>query len=344
MQTLEATTPEVDEMSLLPGTHLLTPRQYRERAKQRKAEEKEVRRQALAAALVLTPEDIAQREALWAYIDACANDWHRRHLTRLRASWETWNEGFYASQLKVPLILLNEPTSPPVYGSCARISGYGGRSQIRIRPSLLRGTHPHMRCENAYAEGRFLFVEDVLRHEMIHQWQQEVTGSEEGGSRGHGKTFRDKCNEIGAKLGLAPVRTGKKRGCDAELPSCAQWPHNVRSLEYYQGAYVPPEGLSPVQVLCRAASGFGATLNSHYLVELCNAAFEYYKSTPAYRKLDEREQARLEHLKLTLEDIAGIAAGTPAHREERDEFYGLFAGPEFEAKIMEAGKKRDASS
>lgn len=89
-----------------------------------------------------------------------------------------------------------------------------------------------------YEKGRFLFIADVCLHETIHLWQDEVEGDLEPAYHGHGPLFRDKCNEIGAKLGLPSVRTCKKRGKDAELPSCSHFPHNVRPAGYYQGAYV----------------------------------------------------------------------------------------------------------
>jgi hypothetical protein len=36
------------------------------------------------------------------------------------------------------------------------------------------------------------------------------------------------------------VRPAKARGKDKDLPTCAEWPHNVRPPGYYLGAYVPP--------------------------------------------------------------------------------------------------------
>src|SRR5262249_48651882 len=83
----------------------------------------------------------------------------------------------------------------------------------------------------------FLLVADILLHETIHQYQTEVSGQTEEGYSGHGPHFRDLANKIGAKLGLPPVRTGKKRGKEKDLPSCSYWPHIVRPAEYYQGAY-----------------------------------------------------------------------------------------------------------
>ncbi len=37
----------------------------------------------------------------------------------------------------------------------------------------------------------------------------------------------------------AALRSMKKRGKDKDLPSCAQWPLNVRPRDYYLGAYKP---------------------------------------------------------------------------------------------------------
>lgn len=97
-----------------------------------------------------------------------------------------------------------------------------------------------MLAGDEHAEGRRRFVDDVLLHEQVHQYQQEVSGELDAGYHGHGPAFRDQANRIGGALGLAPVRTSKRRGVDADLPSCAQWPHNVRGSEHYLGAYGAP--------------------------------------------------------------------------------------------------------
>jgi hypothetical protein len=128
-----------------------------------------------------------------------------------------------------------------VYGLTALVSSWGGKAEIRLRPSLLTGEHPHMRSEQSFQEGRFLFVADVLLHEMVHQYHMEITGQMEDDYHGHGPEFRDVANRIGADLGLPPVRMSKKRGPDKDLPSCAQWPHCVRPSEYYLGAYIDPQ-------------------------------------------------------------------------------------------------------
>jgi hypothetical protein len=82
-------------------------------------------------------------------------------------------------------------------------------------------------------------VDDVLLHEMVHQWQFEVLGDPEPAYQGHGPLFRDVANRIGAVLGLSPVRDCKRRGSGKDLPSCAQWPHCVRPADHYLGAYRP---------------------------------------------------------------------------------------------------------
>lgn len=161
-------------------------------------------------------------------------------VSKLIDIWKIWNKDLFDNAFKVcPIILLSEPSKTSAYGSYSVMGAYGARSQIKIRPSLLSGTHPHMNPGPKYQEGRFLFVVDVLLHETIHLWQDEIIGYLEGSYHGHGPIFRDKCNEIGEKLGLPPVRTCKRRGSTKHLPSCSQFPHNVRPPDYYQGAYVP---------------------------------------------------------------------------------------------------------
>ncbi len=89
--------------------------------------------------------------------------------------------------------------------------------------------------------GEFRFVADVLLHEMIHQWQQEITGIAENSYHCHGRTIRDKCNEIGSKVGLRPVGLKTSVG----LPPCSSWPHNVRHNDFYLGAIVLGSAKTP---------------------------------------------------------------------------------------------------
>ncbi len=164
-------------------------------------------------------------------------------VSKLIHVWNYWNRAFFDNSFKAcPIILLAEPSKPSRLGDYSPVGAYGSKAQIRIRPSLLSGTHPHTLPGHEYEGGRFFFVADVCLHETIHLWQDEVMGDLEENYHGHGPLFRDKCNEIGEKMGLPPVRTCKKRGKDAELPSCSQFPHNVRPPDYYQGAYIGMNG------------------------------------------------------------------------------------------------------
>lgn len=180
----------------------------------------------------------AIRQAIRDFALKDAEPWFKEQLVRLYDAWEKWNEQFFNSEMVVPCIFLTEPNTPRALADCANISAFGARSQIRIRPSLLTGKHPNINPD-APLEGRVRFIADVMLHEMIHQLQNEVLNNPELSYKGHGPAFAGKCNEIGAVLGLDKVRVAKARGKDKDMPSCAYWPHNVRPLDYFLGAYVP---------------------------------------------------------------------------------------------------------
>jgi hypothetical protein len=186
----------------------------------------------------LREADVIHRKAYQEFVLSEAHPWYQEHLGRLYSFWHIWNQGYFDGALVTPYVMFAVPRCPQALGDYSRVSGFGGHGQVRLRPSLLTGTHPSVRGGGQYAEGRFLFVADVFLHETVHQWQHEVLADLEDGYHGHGPKFRDQCNRIGALLGLPPVRTSKARGKDKALPSCAYWPHCVRPAEYYQGAYV----------------------------------------------------------------------------------------------------------
>jgi hypothetical protein len=186
------------------------------------------------------PDAKTHREDFVAYVLDRAAPWHRQHMGRLYRQWIDWNDHHFGGALVAPYLLLTETACPRRYGDYSKTSGWGGYGQTRVREKLLTGAHPHVREGDQYAEGRYLFVADVFLHETVHQWQHEVKGNLEPGYKGHGPLFAGRCNEIGAALGLPPVRPAKARGKDKDLPSCAQWPSNVRPEGYYMGAYLPP--------------------------------------------------------------------------------------------------------
>jgi hypothetical protein len=176
---------------------------------------------------------------------------------RLYDLWEKWNEEFFEGRLVPSLILLAEPGQTHSYGDCSNFSGLAGiRSRIRLRPSILAGTLRDLKRGSRNPQGLRRFLEDVLLHEMIHQWHFEVTGQGDESYSGHGPAFSAKANEIGTRLGLPTVRrTCKSR--DGEEPSPSQWPHNVRPAGYYLGAHVPASGDKPEEdrpALCKSAA------------------------------------------------------------------------------------------
>lgn len=185
----------------------------------------------------ISEADLLHREAYQEFVLLESRPWYQQNLGRLYVFWDKWNDDYFGDALVTPYVLFAEPRCPKALGDYARVSGFGGHGQVRLRPSLLTGSHPSVKAGAEHAEGRFLFIADVFLHETIHQWQHEVLGDLEDGYHGHGPNFRDQCNRIGAMLGLPPVRTSKARGKDKNLPSCAHWPHCVRPADHYLGAY-----------------------------------------------------------------------------------------------------------
>jgi hypothetical protein len=167
---------------------------------------------------------------------------------RLYDLWDEWNEEFFEGRLVPSLIQLTDPGQTHRYGCCTNFSGLAGiRSAIKIRRSILDGTLRDLEHGTRNKQGLERFLEDVLLHEMIHQWHLEVTGQVDDSYSGHGPAFSAKANEIGARLGLPLVRrTCKSR--DGKEPSPSQWPHDVRPDGYYLGAHVPSRMDKPKRV------------------------------------------------------------------------------------------------
>ncbi len=189
--------------------------------------------------------DVELREAIFRYSLEEASPAIRRHIQHLCSRWQQYNDEYFAGALAPPVLAFEEPGHTTCYGEFSTVSCFGGSGQIMIRPSLLRGTLQDFRNGNRNPEGLRRFTEQVLLHEMIHQWQHEVAGTppeEFYNYGGHGSTFSAKANEIGERLGLPPVRTRNKKshsGKTRHLPNPSQWPHCVCPQEHYLGAYVP---------------------------------------------------------------------------------------------------------
>jgi hypothetical protein len=190
----------------------------------------------------LTDHDIEHRHEFARYATRHSpSDWHKAVLERLYRHWGSINGGHFAGECIEPTLDLKEPKSTKLLGLYATIGGHGQPGEILIRPSLVTGKHKLLREGDEFAEGRMRYVEDVLLHESVHQYCWEVLHDIEPSYKGHGPVFAGECNRIGEALGLAEVRPAKARGPLKELPSCADWPHNVRPRDYYLGAVADPE-------------------------------------------------------------------------------------------------------
>lgn len=191
--------------------------------------------------LLLTEADIQHHNEFAVFaVSKSADEWHRSCLERLYKKWNAWNRDFFSSRMVQPYIMLSDMAGAKTMGDYSRISGFGGKSQIRIRDTILLGTYPLTTKGNRDPEGLMRVAEDVLLHVMVHQFAHECVGMKEESYHGHGPFFSEQCNRIGTYLDIGPVRKSKKRGPDAHLPSCSNWPHVVRPNSYYLGAWPTP--------------------------------------------------------------------------------------------------------
>jgi hypothetical protein len=180
---------------------------------------------------------------------AASDGAYEAEMERWRHLFVGWNEKYYGNELTVPYIRLSAPASTKALGTYSPISGEGGRSEIKLRPSIYYGTYPGVRAGAEYADGRMRYLDDVLLHEIIHLWQKEgKDGKVELSYHWHGPTFRDKCNQIGQDLGLGRVGTKHQK----KLPQCRYWPHVVRPEGYYLGALKGREAKDSVVTLVPA--------------------------------------------------------------------------------------------
>lgn len=185
----------------------------------------------------ISSSDFAVREEIRLFAIEESDLWYRQYLEILYQGWESYNSLYFGGEMRFPLILISEPSSPRALGDCAIYNGFGGRSQIRIRPSVLTGEHRVFERQDP-REGVQRYFLDVLLHEMIHQWQDEIVKDDEATYKGHGPTFAAKCNEIGDELGLSLVSHRKSKKAFTP-PRCSYWPMIVRDPDYYLGVLKP---------------------------------------------------------------------------------------------------------
>jgi len=184
--------------------------------------------------------DLELRQSFRRYVLAEAEPWYKERLTFLYEMWDRFNTDFFRGELKTPYLVLGTPGLAKALATHNHISNWGGTTQLTFRLGLFDGER-YLLQDEAHEEGRKRYWADVLLHEMVHQFHNEVTLERERSYKGHGPHFADTCNEIGSDLGLDEVRPAKARGKEKEKPSCAYWPLNVRPADYYQGAVVIKE-------------------------------------------------------------------------------------------------------
>jgi Domain of unknown function (DUF4326) len=232
--------------------------------------------------------DAELRAEIFRYSMEQASPAIRPHIEHLCRKWLEFNETYFGGELVPPFLAFEEPGHTTCYGEYSTVSAFGGSGQIMIRPSLLAGTLQHFRKGNRNKKGMRRFMDQVLLHEMIHQWQHEVNGTDLGefaNYGGHGDTFSAKANEIGARLELPPVRLRNKKSHSrdtADLPSPSQWPHNVTPVSYYLGAYV------------LASQDEEAKLREHLSIVLRRHGIEKVRRTTdeVWQKIEEAREAK----------------------------------------------------
>jgi hypothetical protein len=185
-------------------------------------------------------DDRAVRQIVNQFSVERAEGQHQDFIRKLAEKWHEFNQHHFEGRLTPAYLAISEPRSPRADGDCSPYSGHGGRLQIRLRPSHVAGTVNQGKVPLPGKTVRFMrpghgieyrerWLADILLHEMGHQFEMEVLGTEGG----HGKDFCAICNRIGGELGLPPVVARRRQGDPKTLPICAQWPSNVRPEGYY---------------------------------------------------------------------------------------------------------------
>ena len=166
----------------------------------------------------------AHREEFEQFVLAQAEPWHREYLTAsMRPGMPTigWLSGGHDPALS-PLGRAADAQAPM---EIPPATGFGARLQIRLRPSLLRGTHPVMArgARIRAASSALCRMSCCMRPSTSISWKFFRFPSPP--MMGMACCFVIIANTIGAHLGLPPVRASKVRARDRTLLSCAQWPH-----------------------------------------------------------------------------------------------------------------------
>lgn len=246
--------------------------------------------------MIIHDADKKHREEYMNYAKQHGQEWYREYMTRLYEDWEKWNVKYFDNTLVPPYILLTDMQGVRVMGDCSEYSAFGGKSQIRLRRSILTGEFGIMKKGSRDKEGCYLILADTLLHEMIHQYMQEIEENDETKFKGHGPIFRDHCNRIGTDFGFLEVRTAKQNSKDEkEKPLCAYWPHRENAEEYYRGAFPARVTFGARKKKIRELSEIEAT-PQEILEESITTTEDQEHEAPTIQDTINLENARIDNL------------------------------------------------
>lgn len=170
------------------------------------------------------------RKQIFDYAISQADGPYKEFIPLLSQAWQEFNDRYFDGSLTPAFIAITAPKVSKAYADCSLWSSYGGKHQIRIKETVIEGTHNDFNPNHAI-ENRLLFILDVLLHEQIHQFLFEIKEDYSKAHKRHGGNYPVIANQIGDQLGLPHVveRTRK----DKSLPISSQWPICVRPAGYY---------------------------------------------------------------------------------------------------------------
>ena len=148
----------------------------------------------------------------------------------LGKAFDEFNALYFDNSLTPAHIAITQPDSRHALADCSVFSGHGGTHQIRIKRSLIEGTHKRFNPSHAI-ENRWLYILDILLHEVAHHFVHEILNDYSDSYGGHGVNYTKRANQIGDQLGLPHVVERNRK--DKSLPISSQWPLNVRPAGYY---------------------------------------------------------------------------------------------------------------
>lgn len=227
-----------------------------------------------------------ERQRFADFAENRADPVYREISAHLYRCWREFNQAYFGCKLKEPHLTYGL-TPPRSLGVCQQFTDFGGRLQITIAKRVVFGSAKTV--VNPWpAPGLIRFVEDILLHEMIHQYQFEVSKQHERSYRGHGQHFCRHCNRIGEQLGLQSVIVRKRGKRDDGLLTCNHWPHAVRSVGYYLGDILE-FGVKPSSPLERPT----AVQGTHYQEVISRIARLIERGNPAALTVLLRDELEL---------------------------------------------------